>query len=75
MAACAPAGQNRHLVHAFDVFHRPCGKRVPAFMVSGDLLLVLGDDLRASTRPTDNAVGRFFERVGGDDVAVHTRGE
>src|SRR5699024_1171434 len=42
----AAAGQDGDLVDPLDVLHRPRGQGVAALVVGGDLLLVLGDDLR-----------------------------
>src|SRR5699024_1265347 len=71
----AAAGQDGDLVDPLDVLHRPRGQGVAALVVGGDLLLVLGDDLRGATRPTHHAVGGLFQGVAGDDVAVHTGGQ
>src|SRR5205809_3566589 len=42
--------QDGHLVDRVDVGHRPGRQRVSAFVVGGDLLLVLADEDRKSTR-------------------------
>src|SRR5699024_9925313 len=73
--AGAAAGQDGDLVDPLDVLHRPGGQRVAALVVGGDLLLVLGDDLRGAARPTHHAVGGLLQGVAGDDVAVHARGQ
>ena len=73
--AGAAAREDGDLVDPLDVFERPRAERVPALVVGGDLLFLLGDDLRAAPRPADHAVGRLLERVGGDYVAADARGE
>ena len=75
MATGTTARQDRHLVNAVDVLHRPGSQRVAALVVGGDLLLVLRDDLRAAARSTHHAVGGLFQRVGGNHVAFHAGGQ
>src|SRR5699024_4872534 len=73
--ASAAAGKDGDLVDPLDVLHRPGGQGVATLVVGGDLLLVLGDDLRGAARATHHAVGGLFQGVAGDDVAVHARGQ
>ena len=75
VAAGAAAGQDGHLVDALDILQRPRGQSVAALVVSGDLLLVLGDDLALAARATDDAVGGLLQRVIGNDVATDAGGE
>ena len=69
------AGEDGDLVDALDVLDAPGGQSVTALVVGGDLLLVLGDDLRGAARATDDAVRRLLQRIAGDDVAVDAGGE
>ena len=73
--ASAAASQDRNLVDPLDVLHRPRSQGVATLVVGGDLLFVLRNDLGAATWAADHAVGGFFQRVGGNHVAFHTRGQ
>ena len=73
--AGAAAGQDGDLINPLDILHRPGRQGVATLVVGGDLLLVLGDDLRGTARATHYAVGGFLQGVAGDDVAVHARGQ
>ena len=73
--AGAAAGQDRHLVDRLDVGHRPGRQRVAAFVVGGDLLLVLADDPALAARTADDAVDGLLERGAGDDGAVLAGGQ
>ena len=66
------ARQDRDLVHTIYILHRPRGERVTALVVGGDLLFVFTNDGGAATWPADYTISRFFQRIRGDDVAVHT---
>ena len=75
MATGTATREDRHLVDAVDVLHRPSRQRVAALVVGGDLLLVLRDNLRAAARATHHAVGGLFQRVSGNHIAFHAGGQ
>ena len=73
--AGATARQDGHLVDRVDVRHRPRGEGVPAFVVGGDLLLVLADDAALAPRTADDAVDGLLERGTADHGAVLAGGQ
>ena len=75
VAAGAAAGQDGDLVHALNILECPRRKRVSALVVSGDLLLVLGDDLALAARAAHDAVGGLFQGVISNDVAADAGGK
>ena len=69
------AGKDRHLIDALDVLHRPRSNRVTTLVISGDLLLLLRDDLGGTTRATNHTVSSLFQSIASDDVTAHTSGQ
>ena len=75
VTAGTAASQNGDLVDAFNIFHRPSGEGVAAFVIGGNLLLVLGDNLRGAARATNHTVSSFLQCVGSNNIAVHACGK